>query len=28
MENIGKLNAAIYRNLQSILNYKLEGISI
>lgn len=28
MENIGKLNAAIYRNLQSILNSKLEGISI
>jgi DNA-binding MarR family transcriptional regulator len=28
MENIGKLNAAIYRNIQSILNGKLEGISI
>ncbi len=28
MENIGKLNAAIYRNLQSILNAKLGGISI
>lgn len=28
MENIGKLNAAIYRNLQSILNYKLRDIPI
>lgn len=27
-ENIGKLNAAIYRNLQSILNSKLKDISI
>jgi DNA-binding MarR family transcriptional regulator len=26
--NIGKLNAAIHRNLQSILNYKLKDISI
>lgn len=28
MDNIGKLNAAIYRNLQSILNYKLQDIPI
>jgi DNA-binding MarR family transcriptional regulator len=28
MDNIGKLNAAIYRNLQSILNFKLRDISI
>lgn len=28
MENIGKLNAAIYRNLQSILSLKLHGIPI
>ncbi len=28
MENIGKLNAAIYRNLQSILNDKLKDIPI
>jgi len=26
--NIGKLNAAIYRNLQSILNFKLQDIPI
>lgn len=28
MEPIGKLNAAIYRNLQSIINHKLNGIPI
>jgi DNA-binding MarR family transcriptional regulator len=28
MENIGKLNAAIYRNLQSILNFKLKDMPI
>ncbi len=28
MDNIGKLNAAIYRNLQSILSLKLQGIPI
>ncbi|WP_033167964.1 MarR family winged helix-turn-helix transcriptional regulator [Clostridium sp. KNHs205] len=28
MESIGKLNAAIYRNLQSIINAKLKDISI
>ena len=28
MDNIGKLNAAIYRNLQSILNAKLKDIAI
>ncbi|MBA4701314.1 MAG: MarR family transcriptional regulator [Ruminococcus sp.] len=28
MDNIGKLNAAVYRNLQSILNYKLRDIPI
>lgn len=28
MDNIGKLNAAIYRNIQSILNSKLKDISI
>ncbi len=28
MNNVGKLNAAIYRNLQSILNAKLEDLSI
>lgn len=28
MHNVGKLNAAIYRNLQSILNSKLESLSI
>ncbi|SHK39805.1 DNA-binding transcriptional regulator, MarR family [Anaerocolumna jejuensis DSM 15929] len=27
-ENIGKLNAAIYRNMQSIFNYKLKDVSI
>ncbi|MGC4019815.1 MAG: MarR family winged helix-turn-helix transcriptional regulator [Muricomes sp.] len=27
-DNIGKLNAAIYRNLQSILNYKLQEIPL
>ena len=28
IDNIGKLNAAVYRNLQSILNYKLRDIPI
>lgn len=28
IDNIGKLNAAVYRNLQSILNYKLLDIPI
>lgn len=28
INNIGKLNAAVYRNLQSILNYKLRDIPI
>lgn len=28
MDNIGKLNAAIYRNLQSILNFKLKDMPI
>ena len=28
MENIGKLNAAIYRSLQSILNFKLKDMPI
>lgn len=28
IDNIGKLNAAVYRNLQSILNYKLQDIPI
>lgn len=28
IDNIGKLNAAVYRNLQSILNHKLQDIPI
>lgn len=28
MNSVGKLNAAIYRNLQSILNTKLQNVSI
>lgn len=28
MESIGKLNATIYRSLQSILNFKLEDMPI